>query len=120
MLKTVLLCVGKKILSSYLLYAKNLKVQFDKVVALDDVDFYIEKNEIVGLLGDNGAGKSTLIKSLIGLYKLQSGVLYINGFKVLMDNIKLQSEAGDEYLVHFTFASDDKSIVNTITLIREV
>ncbi|RKX86939.1 MAG: hypothetical protein DRP58_03805 [Spirochaetes bacterium] len=67
--------------NNYLVYAKNLRVKFDSVVALDDVDFNIGKNEVVGLLGDNGAGKSTLIKSLVGLYKLQSGELYINGKK---------------------------------------
>ena len=67
--------------NNYLVYAKNLRVKFDSVIALDNVDFNIGKNEVVGLLGDNGAGKSTLIKSLVGLYKLQSGELYINGKK---------------------------------------
>ena len=53
--------------------------QFGPVVALENVDFHLEPNETVGLIGDNGAGKSTLVKLLSGLFQPDSGTLRING-----------------------------------------
>jgi simple sugar transport system ATP-binding protein len=52
------------------------------VKALQNVDFILGENEIVGLLGDNGAGKSTLIKIITGYYKPDEGEMYLNGQKI--------------------------------------
>jgi simple sugar transport system ATP-binding protein len=61
---------------------KNITKSFGNVNALDSVDMYINKAEIVGLIGDNGAGKSTLIKILSGVYAPDSGEIYIRDKKV--------------------------------------
>jgi len=55
---------------------------FGRVQALNDVNFTVNKNEIVGLLGDNGAGKSTLIKILSGALRATSGDIFIHGKQV--------------------------------------
>jgi simple sugar transport system ATP-binding protein len=57
----------------YILEMKNISKSFGEVNALRDVDFAVERNEVVGLLGDNGAGKSTLIKIVTGYYHPDSG-----------------------------------------------
>ncbi|MDX2159703.1 MAG: ATP-binding cassette domain-containing protein [bacterium] len=57
----------------------NIKKSFGTVEALRGVDFRVEKQEIIGLLGDNGAGKSTLIKTLTGVYTPTSGQIYFEG-----------------------------------------
>ncbi|MBC7871644.1 MAG: sugar ABC transporter ATP-binding protein, partial [Chitinophagaceae bacterium] len=54
---------------------------FGRVQALNDVTITVNKNEIVGLLGDNGAGKSTLIKILSGALNADSGDIYMHGKK---------------------------------------
>jgi simple sugar transport system ATP-binding protein len=61
---------------------KNITKSFGNVNALDSVSMYINKAEIVGLIGDNGAGKSTLIKILSGVYGPDSGEIYVRGQKV--------------------------------------
>jgi len=61
---------------------KNIHKYFGKVVALQGVDFEVESNEVVGLIGDNGAGKSTLIKILSGVYPPTKGNIYIRGQKI--------------------------------------
>lgn len=55
---------------------------FPGVLANDKVDFNLFKGEIHALLGENGAGKSTLMNILTGLYKPDSGFIFINGKKV--------------------------------------
>ncbi|MDH5173749.1 MAG: ATP-binding cassette domain-containing protein [Elusimicrobiota bacterium] len=60
------------------LEVKNIKKTFGTIYALNNVDMEAEKGLITGLLGDNGAGKSTLIKILRGVYRPDSGEIYIN------------------------------------------
>jgi ABC-type sugar transport system ATPase subunit len=62
-----------------LLEARGLWKAFGHVQALADVDFTVEQDEVVALVGDNGAGKSTLIKTLCGALKPDGGEMYIDG-----------------------------------------
>ena len=57
---------------------------FGRVQALDDVNFRVRRQEIVGLLGDNGAGKSTLIKVLSGALRVTGGDIFVRGKRVEM------------------------------------
>ncbi|MEE4194155.1 MAG: ABC transporter ATP-binding protein [Anaerolineae bacterium] len=58
---------------------KQIVKRFPGVLANDHVDFSLRKGEIHALLGENGAGKSTLMNILGGLYKANSGQIFING-----------------------------------------
>lgn len=58
---------------------KNVSKYFGEVQALHGINFQLENNEVVGLLGDNGAGKSTMIKILTGYYQPTEGEIYFNG-----------------------------------------
>ncbi len=53
----------------------------DKII-LDKINFKINSNENIALVGINGAGKSTLIKLISGFYKPTSGKIYINGVDI--------------------------------------
>ena len=57
--------------------AKNVGLQLEGNVILDDVSFSIVKGEYIGLIGPNGAGKSSLIKLILGFHKPSSGSLDI-------------------------------------------
>jgi simple sugar transport system ATP-binding protein len=58
---------------------KKISKKFGDFWALRRVDFKVNYNEIVGLVGDNGAGKSTLIKVLTGVYPPDEGEIYFEG-----------------------------------------
>lgn len=58
----------------------NLSKSFGKRKVLDHVSFTIYEGDIVGLIGPNGAGKTTLIKTILGLYKENTGSVTICGF----------------------------------------
>ncbi|WP_238115860.1 ATP-binding cassette domain-containing protein [Vibrio cincinnatiensis] len=59
--------------------AKGISKFFPGVKALQDVDFSLNKGEIMALLGENGAGKSTLVKTLTGVYQRDEGSIYLEG-----------------------------------------
>ena len=48
---------------------ERLTKRFDKVVAVNDISFYVPRGEFFGFLGPNGAGKSTTIRVLCGLLR---------------------------------------------------
>ncbi len=65
-----------------LLKGEGLTKRFGKVTALSNVDFDVNYNEVVGLLGDNGAGKSTLVKTIMGVFPPDAGEMYFMGKRV--------------------------------------
>ncbi|HEY3317861.1 MAG TPA: ABC transporter ATP-binding protein [Coriobacteriia bacterium] len=62
-----------------LLEASKVTMQFGGLKALCDIDFHVEKGEIVALIGPNGAGKTTFFNLLTGIYKPTEGTLMFNG-----------------------------------------
>src|SRR6201991_4003597 len=66
-------------MSKDLIRMEHIDKFYGRVQALDDVNFNVVRQEIVGLLGDNGAGKSTLIKVLSGAVRATSGNIIVRG-----------------------------------------
>lgn len=77
---------------AYLVELKNIVKTFPGVMALNNVNFTLNKGEVHVLLGENGAGKSTLIKILSGVYPQDSGDIIIeeekHEFKLPIDASK--------------------------------
>ena len=69
---------------------KDVSKFYGTDLALDHINFEIEKGEIIGLLGPNGAGKTTAIKALVGLVPIDSGeiILFNENFKKNENSIK--------------------------------
>ena len=70
-----------------LLEARGIKKDFFGNVVLKDINFTLEKGQILGLVGENGAGKSTLMKILFGMKDISetggySGDILLDGQKV--------------------------------------
>jgi ABC-2 type transport system ATP-binding protein len=72
----------------------RLRRTFGSFVAVDDVDFAVERGEIFGYLGANGAGKSTTIRMLCGLLSPSSGKATVAGCDLMHDSVKLRSRIG--------------------------
>ena len=79
---------------SNVLEIKNVSKKIGKKQILKDVSFDVYEGEIFGFVGPNGAGKSTLIKTMLGLYKLDSGSVKIAGFDISSDFEKAMENVG--------------------------
>ena len=63
--------------------AENLTKRYGQHVAIDSLNFNIEKGEILGFLGPNGAGKSTTMNIITGYLSASDGKVLVNDLDVL-------------------------------------
>ena len=82
--------------SDYILETKNVVKKYGSVVAVNNVNFKVERGEIHVLCGENGAGKSTLMKIISGVipYGSYEGEFYYNGELCKFNNINDSKEKG--------------------------
>lgn len=74
----------------------GLTKQFERYIAVNDVDLQIQSGEVYGLIGPNGAGKTTLIRMLAAASEPTGGEIYLNGDRLLLDqnNSRLKRQLG--------------------------
>ena len=76
-------------------YFKNLfKPKYRELTAVNNINFNIEKGELVGYIGENGAGKSTTIKMLTGLLTPTSGEVQVNNLIPYKNRIENNKNIG--------------------------
>ena len=103
-------------MKKYILEAKNISKTFGNVKALENVNFYLRKGKIHGLLGENGAGKSSLMNILSGIYQPEKGSIFINNVKQKSLDPESASELGIG-MVHQEFRLIESfSIEDNLTL----
>jgi simple sugar transport system ATP-binding protein len=90
------------------------------VQALRGVDFHVENNEIVALIGDNGAGKSTLIKVITGVNKPNGGEIYFKGKRITRHSVKTSRDLGIETVYQEKALSDLQALWRNIFMGREL
>ncbi|MDG1882381.1 MAG: ATP-binding cassette domain-containing protein, partial [Alphaproteobacteria bacterium] len=81
-------------MSIKLIEAKNLKKSFGDFIAVDHIDFNVERGEVVGFLGPNGAGKSTTMKMLTGFLEPDVGEIFIDGIDLKSKPIEAKQSIG--------------------------
>ncbi len=61
---------------------------------LKDVSFEVNEGDILAFIGPNGAGKTTTIKCVLGLQRISSGQVFINGYDINKDFVHAISKVG--------------------------
>jgi len=77
-----------------ILKVEKLCKKFGKKEILKNVSFEINKGDILAFIGPNGAGKTTTIKCILGLQKITSGKVLINGYDIKKDFVKAIRKVG--------------------------
>ena len=74
--------------------AEELTKKFDDLLAVDHINFKINRNEIFGFLGPNGAGKTTTMRMIQCVSPKTSGSLMVNGIDVEKDSRSVKDILG--------------------------
>ncbi|MFM7147059.1 MAG: sugar ABC transporter ATP-binding protein, partial [Actinomycetales bacterium] len=102
-----------------LLRMTDASKRFGGVQALDRASLTVHEHEVVGLLGENGAGKSTLVKTLAGLYPLDSGSIELGGRPFRQGNPRLAREQGVAIIYQEPSLFPDLSLAENVFIGRQ-
>jgi branched-chain amino acid transport system ATP-binding protein len=69
-------------MGEYMLEGIQVSRRFGGLKALTDLDFTVDKGQIVGLIGPNGSGKTTLFNVITGFYPADSGTILFKGKEI--------------------------------------
>src|SRR5688572_3561629 len=105
--------------SAPLLEAKGIVKYFGAITALRDVNFHLNRGEVLCVVGDNGAGKSTLMKILSGLYAPSAGEILFDGNPVAFASPKDARSIGIEMVYQDLALAGNMPIFENIYLGRE-
>jgi simple sugar transport system ATP-binding protein len=106
--------------ADYRLELKNVSKSFGEVRSLQNINFRLGRNEVVGLLGDNGAGKSTLIKIITGYHHPDEGEIFCDGQKIDHFTVPKARELGIETVYQERALAELQSLWRNIFIGREL
>jgi simple sugar transport system ATP-binding protein len=98
----------------------DIHKHFGGITALENVNFEVGQNEVVGLVGDNGAGKSTMIKIIMGVYKPDRGKIYFKGQQVVHWTVERARESGVETVYQEKALGEKQTVWSNIFMGREM
>ena len=99
-----------------LLNMQSIRKCFGHVTALQGGELTLAKGEVHALLGVNGAGKSTMIKILSGVYRPDSGEIWLDGKVITLKSPKQAKEHG----IYCVYQEVDTAIVADLTVAENI
>ncbi|MGZ3673144.1 MAG: ATP-binding cassette domain-containing protein, partial [Ktedonobacterales bacterium] len=98
---------------------EGIAKRYGAVTALRDVHMYLQRGEVLGLIGDNGAGKSTLIKILTGFIQPDDGKIFVQGHEVRLRSVPHARSLGIETVYQDLALVNELSVYHNMFLKRE-
>ena len=98
----------------------NIEKRFSEKIILSNINFTVDRNEIVGLLGPNGAGKTTAFHIAAGLIYPNNGKVIINGKDLTNEPLHVRAKLGLGYLPQESSIFSDLSVENNLLGIVEL
>jgi ABC-type sugar transport system ATPase subunit len=103
-----------------LLELSDVRKSFGAIEALRGVTFTLDAGAVVGLVGDNGAGKSTLMKTITGVYAIDSGDIRFDGASLIGKDPGSIRQAGIEMIYQDLALARMRDVASNIFLGREL
>jgi len=114
--------------SEKIIELKNLKKQYGDNVVLKNINLYVDRGEVVSIIGPSGSGKSTILRCIIDLESITSGEVLIEGNDLTDKNVdkKIKKEmllkTGMVFQTFnlFPHMSVRNNIVRTLKLVKKM
>jgi methyl-galactoside transport system ATP-binding protein len=106
-------------MANNILEMRGVTKRFPGVLALDDVTFTIQPGTVHALMGENGAGKSTLMKCLFGMYKMDSGAIFLKEKECRFNSAADAMRAGVSMIHQELSNVPERSVAQNLWLGRE-
>ena len=91
---------------------KNLNFKFKNKHVLNNINFKIRSNEVIGIYGESGVGKTTLSNIIMGLLSPSSGSIYVDGVNITNENLSFSNNIA---FVPQNFFYLDANLLDNIT-----
>ena len=98
---------------------RGINKSFGAIQVLHDVHMKVYPGQVTALVGDNGAGKSTMIKSIAGIYPIDSGEVMFEGNLVTVSGPRDAADLGIEVVYQDLALCDNLDVVQNMFLGRE-
>jgi len=102
------------------LRAEQIVKTYRERTVVKGVSLEVNQGEIVGLLGPNGAGKTTSFYMIVGLIKLSSGHVYLDGEDITTDPMYVRAQKGIGYLAQEASVFRKLSVEDNIKAVLEM
>ena len=114
--------------SEKIIELKNLKKQYGDNVVLKNINLYVDRGEVVSIIGPSGSGKSTILRCIVDLESITSGEVLIEGNNLTDKNVdkKIKKEmllkTGMVFQTFnlFPHMSVRNNIVRTLKLVKKM
>ncbi len=107
-------------MGNYVLELKEVVKTFSGVTALNGVHFQLKRGEIHALMGENGAGKSTFIKVITGVHQPDSGVMLLEGERIVLRSTADSAKLGIAAIYQHVTAFPDLTVTENIFMGQEL
>lgn len=94
---------------------KNLKKQFGNNIVLRDINFSVNKGEIISIIGSSGSGKSTLLRCINLLEKPEGGEILYKGDNILLNTTNINKVRTEVSMVFQNF-----NLFNNLSVIENM
>lgn len=99
---------------------KNVTIQLNNTIILDNVSFKIEKGQTVYLVGDNGSGKSLIVRTLLGFIPYEGQILLGNNDIKNIDNKILRNNLGVIFQEPFIFSDTVRNNIDIFNNYKQI
>lgn len=104
----------------HMIEVSNVSKSFGSLEVLRDVNLWVDKGDVVAVIGSSGSGKSTLLRCLIDLEKVSGGTIVIGGVTLCEDGVYAPDKTKKEIVLNMGMVFQHFNLYPHLTVIQNL